>query len=487
MYKKVILILFIVLAISSAIYALLDRRPVTTSSDEAYKAYEKGLDYYNKLYTREALQEYERAVKLDPQFAMAHFRAATFYYEFDQKEKYEESREKALALLDKVKDIERLQILYGFARIDRNMKEVEKYFKELIDRYPDHLETVYIQAHKLYEEQKFGEAAEASLRILKINPEYALAYNLLGYIYYFLGEYEKSLEYLKKYAEIAEGQANPHDSRGEILMYLGYYDEALREFMIADSIKPNLEFVITHMGDVYSSKWMFRDAIGAYMKTAELASNEKMRVEQNLKISSCYYYMDKADEGIAILEETVPRSPDNIGLHSRLGGLYALTDDMDKALVQLGIVKGLIATEWGSNDYPDSVERQTPLAQLYLESRIALARGNYPEAVDYLKQVLEQLKSYDSAYALRRMGEVYLEAGIPDSAIVVLSQVLEQNPNDAICLYRLSEAYQLKNMAKEQMEALKRFLAVTRDADENISRIREARLALSRLENAVIG
>lgn len=486
MYKKVILILFVVLAVSSAIYALLDRRPVTTSSDEAYKAYQKGQDYYSKLYTREALQEYERAIKLDPQFAMAHFRAASLYYEFDQKEKYEESREKALALLDKVKDIERLQILHGFASIDKNKDDVEKYSKELIDRYPDHFEAVHIQAHKLYDEQKFEEAADASLRALKINPEYAPSYNLLGYISYFLGENEKSLEYFKKYAEMAEGQANPHDSRGEVLMYLGYYDEALKEFMIADSIKPNLEFVLTHMGDVYSAKWMFRDAIGAYMKTAELASNERMRVEQNMKISSCYYYMDKADEGIALLEETVPGSPDDIDLHSRLGSLYALTGDMDKALVELGIVKGLIARELASGDYPDSVKKRTPPSQLFLESRIAQARGNYQEAADYLKQVLEQIKPYNSSYTWRRLGEIYLEAGMPDSTIAVISQALERNPNDALCLFRLSEAYQARNMKDEQTEALKRFLTITKDTDENISFIRQARQTLSRLEEEIV-
>ena len=123
MYKKVILILFVVLAISSAIYALFDRRPVTTSSDKAYKAYEKGMDYSYKLYHKESLQEYERAINLDPQFAMAHLKAAAYYWEYGQRDKYEESREKALALVDKVKDIERLQILLSFARMDRKTKD----------------------------------------------------------------------------------------------------------------------------------------------------------------------------------------------------------------------------------------------------------------------------------------------------------------------------------------------------------------------------
>ncbi|UCE67867.1 MAG: tetratricopeptide repeat protein [Candidatus Zixiibacteriota bacterium] len=482
MYKKVILILFVVLAICSAIYALFDRRPVTTSSDEAYRAYEKGVDYANKLYSKEALQEFERAVKLDPQFAMAHLRASSYYWEFGQNDKYEESREKALALLDKVKDIERLHILLGFAKMDRKTKEIEKYSTELLDRYPDNFDAIDYLAGKYFNEGNYEKAAEVSLRSIKINPEYAPAYNILGYIYYYLGEYEKSLEYLKRYAEIGEGQANPHDSRGEILMNLGYYDEALQEFLIADSIKPNLQFVLGHIGDVYSGKWMLRDAIGAYMKAAELASSEKMRVEQNLKIASCYYYMDRAYEAVAVLEEIALKSSDNVYLHSELGGFYTLTGDMDKALIQLGIVKGLIAREWASENYPDSLKEKTPPVQLFLEARIASERGNYQEAIDLLEQVLEQLKPHNSAHTLRTLAENCIRAEMPDSAIVVLNEVLKRNPNSALCLLRLSEAYQSKGMKKEQKETLERFLAVVRDGDQNIRYIREAFATLAQLE-----
>jgi tetratricopeptide (TPR) repeat protein len=482
MYKKVILILFVVLAICSAIYALFDRRPVTTSSDKAYKAYEKGMDYSYKLYNKEALQEYERAIKLDPQFAMAHLKAAGYYWEFDQREKYEESREKALALVDKVKDIERLQILLSFARFDRKTKDIEKYSAELLERYPDDFDAINYVSIKYFQEGNYEKAAETSLRMIKINPEYAPAYNQLGYIYYYLGEYEKSLEYLKQYAEIAEGQANPHDSRGEILMYLGYYDEALQEFLIADSIKPDLHFVISHIGDVYSAKWKMRDAIGAYMKAAELAGNERIRIEQKLKMASCYYYMDKADEAIAILEETVSDAADNIDLQSRLGSFYALTGDMDKALVQLGIVKGLIARAWASEDYPDSLKEKTPPIQLFLEARIASGRGNYQEAIDFLEEILEQIRPYQADYTLRRLAENCIKAEMPDSAIVVLNEVLKRNPNNALCLMRLSEAYQSKGMKKEQKEALERFLAVVKEGDQNNRYIREAYSALFRLE-----
>jgi tetratricopeptide (TPR) repeat protein len=285
---------FVVLAVCSAIYALMDRRPVTTSSDKAYKAYQKGVDYSHKLYFLEALHEYERAVKLDPQFAMAHMKAALIYWDFERTDEFEESKNKAMALLDKVKDIERLQILLAFSRLDENEEDVEKYSSEMMDRYPDNFDAVQYLAGKYFHDQKYKESEEVTLKLIDIDPDYALGYNMLGYIYFYLGEPEKSLEYLKRYLDIAEG------SMGEILMNLGYYDKAMQEFLMADSIKPNLDFVIAHIGDCYVAKGMLRDAVGAYMKAIELSRNRIMQVEQLIKIARCYYYMDKPDEALCV-------------------------------------------------------------------------------------------------------------------------------------------------------------------------------------------
>ena len=486
MYRKVILAMFIVLAIGSAIYALMDHRPVTTSSDKAYKAYQKGIEYMNKLYAREALQEFERAVELDPQFAMAHERAAALYRDFDKQDKYEESKEKALALLDKVKDIERLQIRLAFAQLDRKDKDAEKYAAELMERYPDHFESVQYESNRYFREAKYEDAAKATLHLIEIAPDYALGYNQLGYIYYYLGEFDKSREYLEKYAEIAAGQANPHDSRGEILMRMGFYDEAMEQFQVADSIKPGLYFVVSHIGDGYSSKGMYREAIGAYMKARELARNRAGQIDQDVRLAECYFRMDKPEESISVLEEAVKESPDNINLQAYLGYYYSRTGQSEKALVQLGIVKGIATGSWDPNLYPDSVKKDTPpLIQLALEARIEADKENYDNSIALYKQVLEQLLPYNSSGVWRRMSEVLITAGQPDSAIVYLNKALEWDPNNAITLKDLAKAYKAKKMWKEQSEALKKFLSILKDADSNLQMVRDARAELASLEKRI--
>jgi len=486
MYKKIILISFVILAISSALYALMDRRPVTTSSDQAYKAYQKGVEYSNKLYFKEAMHEYERAVKLDPQFAMAQMKVAGLYKEFERNAEYEESKSKALALLDKVKDIERLQILLAFARLDENKKDYEKYSSELLDRYPDNFDAVQYLSSRLFNEGKYRESEEVALKLINIDPDYALGYNILGYIYFYLGEFDKALEYLKKYQEKAAGQANPHDSMGEILMSMGYYDKAMNEFLAADSIKPNLDFVIAHIGDCYAAKGMLRNAVGAYMKAVELSRNRLIQVDQLIKIARCYYYMDKPQEAIAVLEEAVEDTPDNVWLQGYLGVYYSIQPDPEKALVQLGIVKGLAARSQAEGEYPDSVENSIPLIQLYLEARIALARDDYDEAIKKNESILAQLKPFSSGATWRRMADIYILEGQPDTAIALLNRALSWNPNNGLCLKSLADAYKLKGMKKEQADALERLLAVCKDADENLTTLREARSELSKMEGTVL-
>ncbi|MCP4703686.1 MAG: hypothetical protein GY865_03670, partial [candidate division Zixibacteria bacterium] len=50
-----------------------DIAEVTTSSPEAYQAYLQGLKYYGKFYEKEAYQYFNEAIRLDSNFAMAHF------------------------------------------------------------------------------------------------------------------------------------------------------------------------------------------------------------------------------------------------------------------------------------------------------------------------------------------------------------------------------------------------------------------------------
>jgi tetratricopeptide (TPR) repeat protein len=460
MYRRVVLIAFGILVTFSVIYALMDRKKVTTSSDEAYRAYLMGEELAHKLYTKEALQEFENA--------MAYAMASMLYYEIDRTDEYKQAKGKALALLDKVKDLEKLQIQLAFAEADRDKEAQEKLYAELVEKFPDDFETLKYLSSRHLKKGELDEAIAGNLKMIEMDPGYGLAYNALGYLYYRTGEYNKAVDYLNKYAEIARDQANPHDSRGEILLYLGRYDEALEAFRTADSIKQDLFFVIGHFGDTYLQKRMFRDAMGAFMKARELAPNDRARISLELRISDVYRRAGRYEEAIAWLEETVARYPEAVSAHVYLCSNYAQQGMLEDALVELGTVKGLLTRDADDRVEADTSSRDWTLWYVpYLEGRIAVARGEYQTAIELYKKVLTMVERPTPLWINDLLGGAYIKAGMPDTAIAVLTEALKDNPNHPLCLETLAEACKAAGQKEAQREALSRLLTVLKDADQD--------------------
>src|SRR5262249_7044651 len=85
-----------------------DKIPVTTSSEEARKEFLAGRDLAEKLLITDSLQHYDKAIALDPNFAVAELNRAT---SSPTAKEFFEHLKKAVALADKASKGERLLIL----------------------------------------------------------------------------------------------------------------------------------------------------------------------------------------------------------------------------------------------------------------------------------------------------------------------------------------------------------------------------------------
>jgi tetratricopeptide (TPR) repeat protein len=463
----------------------MDRRKVTTSSDKAYQAYLKGEDLVYRLYLREALEQFGLATRLDPNFAMAHARSAWLYKSFNNDSSFEESRARALALLGRVKEKERLVINLGFSRFDQRTTDVERYANELIEKYPSSLEALEYTADKLFKEGKFQEAIVQINKIVEQYPNHAPSYNLLGYAYFYIGEYDKALANIDKYTSLAEDQANPYDSRGELLLFMGRYDDAIAQFRKADRIKPDLHFVIAHIGTAYAAKGMYRDAIGALMKAAELCLNKEAKATIKSEMAICYFESDQPARAMEILQETVDTMPDHLRSHAILGGIYAEIGRMEDALIQLGIAKGLTSGLLALPEYQTN-EAVIKSAEFYLAGEISLAKGDYMDAANKFEWVVNKITPPDKLLFSAFLADALIRAEKPDSAIVILTGCLNQNPNSEICLRFLAQAYKETGQKEGQRAILTRYLTVMKDADEGLKKVTQASTSLNQLNKALL-
>jgi tetratricopeptide (TPR) repeat protein len=480
-YRKIVLIVFIVLVGVSLIYALMDQRTVTTSSEKAYQAYLRGEDLIYRFYQQEALQEFENATKLDPNFAMAYARMAMLYKNFDRQKDYLDAKTRALSLLDRVKDKEKIIINLDFAQADERKADIDKYTKELVDKFPDSFDAHEFLSSKYLSEQNYDKVIEENLILLKKKPNYLQSYNLLGYAYFYKGDYDKALENIGKYSDMAPDQANPHDSHGEILLNMGRYDEALAQFRTADSIKSGLYFVVSHLGDTYAAKGMYRDAIGAYLKARDLSPNDRMKAQMDANVAMCYVYSNQPEMAIGILQEALAKVPDDLKCNAILGAIYSRNGKMDDALVQLGVVKGIVARFKIPANTTDKNLRATLGAEKYLAGAIAMDKGEYAAAATNFDCVYQTAMSSDKILFSSFLGNALLKAGLSDSAITVLTNALKLNPNSSFCLHSLAAAYGAVGQKAAQRDVLMRYLSVMKDADDGNSNVDEASAQLEEL------
>jgi eukaryotic-like serine/threonine-protein kinase len=111
----------------------------TTSSLEALKAYSLGYEQLNQhANTREVLQLLQRAIQLDPNFAMAHYSLALAYAALDQSKLSAEACARAYTLSNRVSERERLTVtaLYHTLVTGEHEKGLETY-KLMAQTYPN--------------------------------------------------------------------------------------------------------------------------------------------------------------------------------------------------------------------------------------------------------------------------------------------------------------------------------------------------------------
>ncbi|MBD3402750.1 hypothetical protein GF420_07630, partial [candidate division GN15 bacterium] len=113
--------------------------PLTTSSAEAREHFVQGRALLEKLRAQEAVPHFERAVKADPSFAMAHLYLASAQQTPKQ---FFESYHRAVTLIDNVSKGERLWILGFQAGVNGDSRKQEQYYQRLVEAYPNDVRAV---------------------------------------------------------------------------------------------------------------------------------------------------------------------------------------------------------------------------------------------------------------------------------------------------------------------------------------------------------
>ncbi|MEJ2079193.1 MAG: protein kinase, partial [Acidobacteriota bacterium] len=212
---------------------------VTTDSMEAYAAFVRGREAYALLKIDQARKELERAVELDPDFAIALYYLGQVHGSLADPASRSRYTQRAARNAAKVSEKERLLIRYGEARfVERDRSKAMGLLEELVTKYP-HEKRFLSELGALYQEdRRFDDAVRTLLRALELDPDYGEALNQLAYTYMDLERYDEARDCFRKYVALNPRDANPVDSLAELEFRAGRLGEAAAGYRRASEIDP---------------------------------------------------------------------------------------------------------------------------------------------------------------------------------------------------------------------------------------------------------
>ena len=419
-------------------FTVLSRREVTTSSAGALRSYRLGRENELAMYTKEAIAAYADALKQDPHFVMATVRLAALTRDRDP--------ERARALFDGVRPFvgglsarERLQVrLFEIGLEQKDSKETEGVLDEWIRRFPDDPDAYVYRANLYVKTDRMPKAIADLEKVISLNPNYATAYNTLGYYFLGQGDYPKAEEYLRRYRFLASEQANPYDSLGELYLSIGRYDEAEEFLKKALEVKPDFYPSLAHLGTLEVARGNILAASEKFQKAAELSDLPGMRREWYLSAAISLAVAERPDEALALLEKEPPPRAENDEkvrksrermelLHRSL--ILAVSGRSREAAVELDRFNALLT------DLPPEAKKSLERDAAVSRGFIAAREGRQEEAVAAFREAIPKGPAAGGFgyfpgrdYLHVALARSLVELGRLDEAETALSPVLSRNP-----------------------------------------------------------
>ena len=461
----------------------------TTPSLEALQAYSLGRkaillkgDYTG------AISLFERAVNLDPNFAMAYASMGTSYYNLGEKNRAMEATQKAYELRPRVSEWERFYI--------------ESHYHQFVTGDQEKARQVYELWEQTY-------------------PREQVARNNLGVVYQTLGQHAKALAKFQEAGQVAPFDALTYSNVVDAYVHLNRFDEAKAAaeeavaknldspdlhlyryqlaFVTGDSTgmaeqlawsagKPGAESTLlqyaadsaAYFGQVGWSRDLFRQAVTAAERVGEkeiAASCESAAATQEAFLGNLKEARQHAANAIALSNGRDPQF--------RAALAFARAGDVARA--------SALADDLGRRFPEDSIVRFNYLPTI--RAQIALLRGDAAKAIDLLRTaapyelgVPTPSSFSNNTYSIYVRGEALFVAHQAAAAAKEFQKLIQargvtvNDPIAALAHLGLARSEWLAGDTQHARTAYADFLQLWKDADADVPILNQARAEYARLQ-----
>jgi serine/threonine protein kinase/tetratricopeptide (TPR) repeat protein len=453
----------------------------TTSSLEALKAYAAADEMRNGGGEAESIPLFQRAVELDPNFALAYARLAAIYSNVGEEDRASEYAKKAFDLRERVSERERFYIVGHYYFATGDLEQEKENLELAIKAYPN-------------DSTAFGNLA--------------LLYNL----YY--GQFEKAIPLANESSRLEPGAPFGYFHAARPYMAMNRLEEARSIIQRAVDAKADNLFVHQLL---YDLAFMNGDADGMQqqMKWSEGKPSEYLLLNEATNVAAAHGQMRKALEltqrsqqitdrlgfkgttaatlaAVAVTQAEFGNSARARELATSSGALVRDRGNLESVALALAMTGDVSRAQAIEDDLDHRFPDDLLLHQVNLPCVRALIELQR-KAPEQSVQALEAVRPYESGASVAFLptyirGQAYLQAKRGTEAVVEFQKIVDHpgiNPTGAeqsLAKLGLGRAYVAAGDTAKGRAAYQDFLALWKDADSDIPILKEAKAEYAKLQ-----
>ncbi len=376
-----------------------DIRQITTRSLDALKAYSTAKDYSCQGKHLEAVAEYEKAIAIDPDFALAYADAARIMgYSRDSRQKL--FYDQALALSERISHRERLLIEGRYLdSVKSDLSRALERFRQVLGEYPDDVDAWEQYAAINRRMENWAESSRAYRELERLNPGRAVvSANLFGNEL-MQGRFGAALEILERYKNELQRASMYHELCFLLLFNQGLLNQAESELALVEAESGDSSRVAVMAGNLRVLRGQLDQAGEQYLLVGRRRSPPHLKIPAINGLINLSLHRGRLREALAWLEGLKREALDSsdISLVGELESdrlrLLALQPDRALQAEAMTRMQNQLQVKPEDQDYSERFTDLYTLGRLQISSKAWSELDSTLEEMDTMIAVLGRFKA----------------------------------------------------------------------------------------------